>query len=170
MDGLSELFYAPQAAGAAPSVPSNAGTPARASLPLRSQPGAVPARGPPSAAPGLNIGNATRSQNELGIAKKLHLSGRGIAALDTLERDIASVIQQQKSSMDDGDELLLIIDQPDFLLAATGPVMGIGATEMAEWVSGLQQVSPHVYTWTGPSLTSYRTCMRRSSLWLLIPR
>lgn len=95
-------------------------------------------------APVPNNSNAARSQSELGIAKKLHFSGRGIAALDALERDIALVIQQQKSAMDDGDELLLIIDQPDLLLAATGPVMGIGATEMAEWMSALQQVSPHV--------------------------
>jgi len=153
VDGLSELFSAPQAAGAAPSAPPNAGGSVRTSLPLRSQPGAVPGRGPPLATPTLNNSNATPSQTELGIAKKLRFSGRGVAALDTLERDIASVIQQQKSSMEDGEELLLIIDQPDFLLAATGPVMGIGATEMAEWLSGLQQVGSHAYTWTRPHLT-----------------
>lgn len=90
----------------------------------------------------MNNVNAARSQTEQGIAKKLRFSGRGIAALDALERDITSVIHLQKTSMEDGEELLLIIDQPDFLLAATGPVMGIGATEMAEWISGLQQVSP----------------------------
>jgi elongator complex protein 6 len=77
---------------------------------------------------------------ESGIAKKLHFTGRGLASLDALENDISSVIEQQKSSMEDGDELLLIIDQPDLLLAATGPSMGIGATEMAEWITGLQQV------------------------------
>ncbi|KAJ5118881.1 hypothetical protein N7448_010588 [Penicillium atrosanguineum] len=141
VDGLSELFSAPQTVNAMPSVPSIASGPTRTSLPFRSQPGAVPGRGPPSAAPALamNNDNLARSQTEQGIVKKLHFSGRGIAALDALERDIASVIQLQKSSMEDGEELLLIIDQPDFLLAATGPVMGIGATEMAEWVSGLQQ-------------------------------
>lgn len=82
----------------------------------------------------------TRSPTENGIAKILHFSGRGTAALDVLERDINAVIEQQKSSLEDGDELLLILDQPDFLLAATGPDMGIGAAEIAEWVTGLQQV------------------------------
>jgi hypothetical protein len=57
-----------------------------------------------------------------------------------MEKDIISEIERQKSSMTDGDEMLLILDQPDFLLAATGASMGIGATEMAEWVTGLQQV------------------------------
>lgn len=61
-------------------------------------------------------------------------------ALDALERDITSVIQQLKHSEGERDELLLVLDQPDFLLAATGPTMGIDATEMAEWVTGLQQV------------------------------
>lgn len=37
-------------------------------------------------------------------------------------------------------EILLIVDQPDLLLAATGPAKGIGATEMGEWIMGLQQV------------------------------
>lgn len=36
--------------------------------------------------------------------------------------------------------MLLIVDQPDFLLAATGPSKGIGTTEMNEWIMGLQQV------------------------------
>lgn len=58
-----------------------------------------------------------------------------------MEQDIASVIEQQKAQMEEGDELVLILDQPDLLLATTGPSMGIGATEMAEWITGLQQVS-----------------------------
>jgi elongator complex protein 6 len=53
------------------------------------------------------------------------------------------VIEQLKTSKD-GDEgepeVLLVIDQPDMLLAATGPNKGIGATEMGEWVMGLQEV------------------------------
>jgi elongator complex protein 6 len=57
-----------------------------------------------------------------------------------MEKDVISEINRQKSSMTDGDEMLLILDQPDFLLAATGASMGVGATEMAEWVTGLQQV------------------------------
>ncbi|KAJ5668258.1 uncharacterized protein N7477_006828 [Penicillium maclennaniae] len=123
VDGLSELFSAPQTASTMPNVSSVASGPTRTSLPLRSQPGAVPGRGPPLAASAsaMNNGDAAHSQTQQGIAKKLHFSGRGIG------------------SMEDGEELLLIVDQPDCLLAATGPVMGIGATEMAEWVSGLQQ-------------------------------
>lgn len=85
--------------------------------------------------------NSIPNQLDAGIAKKLHFSGRNLASLDTMEKDISLVIEQQKASMEDGDELILIIDQPDLLLAATGPSMGIGATEMAEWIAGLQQVS-----------------------------
>jgi hypothetical protein len=85
-------------------------------------------------------GNTTQPGAEPGIAKKLHFSGRGLASLDELEKDISSVIDQQKASMEQGDELILIIDQPDLLLAATGPSMGIGASEMADWITGLQQV------------------------------
>jgi elongator complex protein 6 len=158
VDGLSELFSAPQTANPALVVPSMMGGPARTSLPFRPQPGAVPGRGPlpaaaAAAAPALNNGDATRTPTQHGITKKLHLSGKGIAALDAVERDIASVIQQQKSSMEDGEELLLIIDQPDFLLAATGSAMEVGATAMAEWVSGLQQASPRVYEQTRHRLT-----------------
>lgn len=86
------------------------------------------------------MGNPAAKQ-EPGIAKKLHFSGRGLASLDAMEKDIASVIEQQKTQMEEGDELVLIIDQPDLLLATTGPSMGIGATEMSEWITGLQQVS-----------------------------
>ena len=53
------------------------------------------------------------------------------------------------------DNILLVIDQPDILLAATGPAMGIGATEMGEWVMGLREVcSARPLPWTfdpGPS-------------------
>lgn len=46
------------------------------------------------------------------------------------------VIEQQKASMEENDQLLLIVDQPDFLLASTG----VDSMDMAEWVTGLQQV------------------------------
>lgn len=82
-----------------------------------------------------------RNPAELGIAKKLHFSGRGVPALDALEKDIVSVIEQLKAASDSSEDVLLIIDQPDLLLAATGPSMGIGATEISEWITGLQQVS-----------------------------
>jgi elongator complex protein 6 len=76
--------------------------------------------------------------------KRLHFSGNGIAALDALEKDVTTVIDQLKAPRpgEDGEEseVLLVVDQPDLLLAATGPSKGIGATEMAEWIMGLQQV------------------------------
>lgn len=105
----------------------------------------------------------TQAQAEPGIAKKLHFTGRGLAALDLMEKDIIAIIEQQKSSMEDGDELVLILDQPDLLLAATGPNMSIGATEMAEWVTGLQQVRSHIRRGIArqPSVTSYITDTRQ---------
>lgn len=138
VDGLSELFSSPQSS-IAPGA-SHAEPMAHATLPLLSQPGTVSGRGPPSAS-STRGNNIPRDQQEPGVAKKLHFSERGIAALDALARDIISVIGQLKSSGETSDETLLIIDQPDFVLAATGQAMGIGATEMAEWVTGLQQVS-----------------------------
>jgi elongator complex protein 6 len=81
--------------------------------------------------------------------KRLHLSGNGTAALDALERDITTVIKQLKTTTPgeaEEPEVLLIIDQPDLLLAATGPSKGIGATEMVEWVMGLQQVCAALLT------------------------
>lgn len=148
IDGLSELFYTPQAAHATPGVsPAGLGSTPRATLPLRSQPGAVPGRLPAPASTTEGGSTATPGQAEPGIARKLHLSGRGTAALDALEKDIVSVIDQQRASMAEDEELLLIVDQPDLLLAATGPSMGIGATEMAEWVTGLQEVRQYLTWW-----------------------
>ncbi|KAJ5711039.1 hypothetical protein N7488_005195 [Penicillium malachiteum] len=141
VDGLSELFSAPQSANAAPTSPSPTGMPPRASDPLRGPPGPVPGRGP-AIAPAISASTSSVARgpaaSEPGIAKKLHFSGRGTAALDIMEKDIVAVIEQLKASGDSSEEVLLIIDQPDFLLAATGTSMGIGATEMSEWVTGLQ--------------------------------
>lgn len=52
------------------------------------------------------------------------------------------VKQLQAEGTEEGEEseVLLIVDQPDLLLAATGPSRGIGATEMSDWMMGLQQV------------------------------
>lgn len=122
----------------------------------------MPARGPAAAA--TNLTSNTSSQTEPGIAKKLHFTGRGIAALDAIEKDIIAVIEQIKASNDASEEVLLIIDQPDFLLAATGPSSGIGATEMSEWVTGLQQVNLYLHdpylTEMKVKLTHCRLCMQ----------
>ncbi|KAJ5800936.1 uncharacterized protein N7518_003004 [Penicillium psychrosexuale] len=139
IDGLSELFYAQQATSTPPSIsPAGLGSP-RTTLSMRSPPGAVPGRSPQPVPTTRGVRGNVTPKAEPGIAKKLHFSGHGLASLDALEKDISSVIEQQKSSMEDGDELLLIIDQPDLLLAATGPSMGIGATEILEWITALQQ-------------------------------
>ncbi|RHZ56015.1 uncharacterized protein CDV56_106474 [Aspergillus thermomutatus] len=142
VDGLSELFYAPSATqrSPAPSSLPSAVTP-RTVLPLRTPPGAVPGRAPQSLPrPSSTVPSTTSAES--GRTKRLHFSGSGFGALDALENDIANVVEQLKTPKpgDEGEpEVLLVIDQPDMLLAATGPNKGIGATEMGEWVMGLQE-------------------------------
>ena len=142
VDGLSELFYNPTTATTAPQ-PTFPGIAApRTVLPVRSQPSPISARTPhPVPRPGN--GSTNPASREIGPVKRLHLSGNGTAALDNLERDIVTVIKQLKAPTPgevEEPEVLLIVDQPDLLLAATGPSRGIGATEMGDWVMGLQQV------------------------------
>ncbi|KAJ5768302.1 hypothetical protein N7533_000885 [Penicillium manginii] len=117
VDGLSELFTTPK-----PAARHIAGrSPAQANNPI-------------------GQGNASGPINsEPGVAKKLNFAGQGLTALDALERDISTVIAKLKTAED--DEVLLIIDQPDFLLASTGPSYAIGATEMMDWATGLQQAA-----------------------------
>ncbi|PYH98791.1 hypothetical protein BO71DRAFT_480089 [Aspergillus ellipticus CBS 707.79] len=148
IDGLSELFSVPTATPTQTSPSHNpqlrGAVPPRTVLPLRPQPGPVPARGPQPAPRPVATAPNTPTSREIGPVKRLHLSGNGNAALDALEKDITAVINDLKKSMTTGDgqeetEVLLVIDQPDLLLAATGPGRGIGATEMGDWVMGLQQ-------------------------------
>ncbi|GFF27256.1 hypothetical protein IFM46972_02022 [Aspergillus udagawae] len=145
VDGLSELFYAPSATQRSPPPPSSpSAIPPRTALPLRTSLGAVPGRAPQHLPQPSSTVPSTASA-ESGRTKRLHFSGSGHGALDALENDIANVIEQLKSSKtgDEGEpEVLLVIDQPDMLLAASGPSHGIGATEMGEWVMGLQE---HAY-------------------------
>ncbi|RAL10607.1 uncharacterized protein BO97DRAFT_372395 [Aspergillus homomorphus CBS 101889] len=158
VDGLSELFSAPTTPTTTtttitqtppPSQPSLRGgpIPQRTVLPARSAPGPIPARGPqlaprPAAtAPAPSVPSAPR---EIGPVKRLHWSGNGATALEKLEKDIADVVEQlwaTAATTEGGEEseVLLILDAPDLLLAATGPNKGVGATEMSDWVMGLQQ-------------------------------
>ncbi|KAH1499793.1 hypothetical protein LV164_002602 [Aspergillus fumigatus] len=144
VDGLSELFYAPSATPRLPTPSSSpSAIPPRTVLPLRTPPGAVPGRAAQLLPrPSPTVPSRTSTVN--GRTIRLHFSGGGFGALDSFENDIANVIEQLKTSKDGdgGPEVLLVIDQPDMLLAATGPNMGIGATEMGEWVMGLQE---HAY-------------------------
>lgn len=154
VDGLSELFYSPPKAPT-PS-PSQAGAVPPRGLPIRPQPGAVPARSPQPIPESGN--NSLYKPSTVTNVTQLHFSGNGTTALDGLEKDIATVIEKLNSTKGNGEdesEVVLIIDQPDLLLAATGPSRGIGATEMMEWVMGLQQVG-FSYGWIeqGTSLTA----------------
>ncbi|KAL4997660.1 hypothetical protein BDV10DRAFT_90140 [Aspergillus recurvatus] len=144
VDGLSELFSGPTASAplSAPSQHLGTGATPRTTLPTRPHPGLASLRQPPPAA---GFDDPPQIAKATGPVKRLHLSGNGIAALDALEKDVTTVIDQLKAPLpgEDGEEpeVLLVLDQPDLLLAATGPSKGIGATEMAEWIMGLQQAA-----------------------------
>jgi elongator complex protein 6 len=91
-------------------------------------------------------GSLAKVSNGPAPAKRLHFSGRGVTALDDLEKDILAIVEGIRTKKgvnvrSDGEaDVILVIDQPDFLLAATGPDQGIGAAEMIEWVMGMEQV------------------------------
>ncbi|EAW09269.1 uncharacterized protein ACLA_034720 [Aspergillus clavatus NRRL 1] len=149
VDGLSELLYTPtptRASPIPPPSPSPSAIPSRTVLPLRSAPGAVPGRVPqPLSRPSPAVSNTIPTTSENTSTTRLHFSGNGVPALDAIERDIAGVIghlKTPKAGDEEEAEVLLILDQPDLLLAATGPNRGIGATEIGDWIMGLQQ---HAY-------------------------
>lgn len=65
--------------------------------------------------------------------------------LDGVEKVITSAIADickgQETPEQAGDnDVLLVLDQPDFLLASTGPSMQVGSTEMGELIMGLRRV------------------------------
>ncbi|KAL6237100.1 hypothetical protein BDW75DRAFT_205181 [Aspergillus navahoensis] len=142
VDGLSEFFSGPTASApsSAPSQHLRTGATPRTTLPIRPHPGLAPLRLP---SPAAGVDDPARIAKETGPVKRLHLSGNGIAALDALEKDVTTAIDQLKAlrSGEEVSEVLLVVDQPDLLLAATGPSKGIGATEVAEWIMGLQQAA-----------------------------
>ncbi|KKK13876.1 hypothetical protein P175DRAFT_0204072 [Aspergillus ochraceoroseus IBT 24754] len=147
VDGLSELFCTPPVTvqPTSQSQFSGATIPPRTAFPLRPQP-ASPAtarsRQPAPPPPGSGRAVPQTAAKETDGPKRLHFSGSGVAALDALEEDIATVIKLLKTPTpgeEEESEVLLVVDQPDLLLAATGPSKGIGGTEMGEWIMGLQQ-------------------------------
>ncbi|KAL2860259.1 hypothetical protein BJX68DRAFT_81434 [Aspergillus pseudodeflectus] len=147
VDGLSELFSAPSTSSQPAPTPQHypgTGIAPRTTLPIRSQPAPARSRQPVPASTGSD-GASPRAVRQSDPIKRLHFAGSGLAALDTIEKEITMVINELKASGpeedEDDSEILLVIDQPDFLLAATGLRKGIGATEMGEWIMGLQQAA-----------------------------
>ncbi|KAL3466737.1 hypothetical protein BJX64DRAFT_215786 [Aspergillus heterothallicus] len=149
VDGLSELFSSPSSSStrSQPTPTSQqypgAGIAPRTTLPIRSQPNPAPRRQPiPSDSSDRGSLQAAR---EPGPITSLHFSGNGIAALDAIQKEITAVVNELKAPRlgedENESEILLLVDQPDFLLAATGLHRGIGATEIAEWIMGLQQAA-----------------------------
>jgi elongator complex protein 6 len=120
------------------------------SIPMR---GPASPRAPPfppsSSSPLPTAGIPSSAKSSPPQQKQLHISGQGITALNQLENDILSVIQslpkpdrtnetdEHGQGDEDGNDILLILDQPDLILATTP---GIDANDMSEWVMGLQQV------------------------------
>ncbi|KAK2734287.1 hypothetical protein FQN55_002835 [Onygenales sp. PD_40] len=146
IDGLSELFSTPQqtpapAPAPAPTAPGSSAIPSR--TPLRPQPargtGPLPIR---PAATTTTTTTSTSNQPKPTNQRKLHWSSK--AGLDALEQAISSAVDDVTGSTASDErpvenEVLLVLDQPDLLLAATGPGMGVGAGEIGEWVMGLRE-------------------------------
>lgn len=141
MDGLSELFSHD------PAVPVNTATTNTTTTPSSQAPaatgryplpqrhaGTLPVRSAPVGQPGRAPGASD--------CKKLRWSNKG--GIDAIENDIVSVIEGLKSGAGDDmaaeNDVLLVVDQPDLLLAATGQGMGVGGTEILEMIMGLRQV------------------------------
>ncbi|KAH8703724.1 hypothetical protein BGW36DRAFT_423273 [Talaromyces proteolyticus] len=139
VDGLSELYGSVASKQVSPTSVRGAGVGsgvgAARPTPLRG-PAAGIARAPlaPPLAQAPSTGSTTSSSGS-STQKQLYISGHGNAALEGLEKDIISLISSIKST--EGDDPLLILDQPDLLLAATP---GINAADISDWVMALQQV------------------------------
>ncbi|KAL2853941.1 hypothetical protein BJY01DRAFT_51088 [Aspergillus pseudoustus] len=147
VDGLSDLFSSSSTPSQSPLSSHQypgAGAVPRTTLPIRPQPTPARLRQPVPLSTGSN-GIASQTARESGPITKLHFSGSGVAALDALEKEIAAVINElvdTKLGDDRGEsEIILVVDQSDLLLAATGASKGIGATEMGDWIMGLQQAA-----------------------------
>ncbi|KAI5305609.1 hypothetical protein KEM56_003892 [Ascosphaera pollenicola] len=137
VDGLSELFTpgatsTPASTGPLPMGAARPGRPGLQTLPIRGSPETA-ARAPP-AAPFPQPAAGPRT-NE---SKTLKWTGRPDQALDGIQREIEAVIDNMKAKEQDGNEVLLVIDQPDLLLAA-GSGDSLGAAEMSDFIMGLRE-------------------------------
>jgi elongator complex protein 6 len=127
---LSELFDLP---GAAP-------PPAPAALQIART---LPVRSPQLQVPQIPTSPKRSSGDDI---KRLHVRGHGVTALDSLQKEILTIVENVRTqgrtdrTGHQKTEILLVIDQPDFLLAAMGTGQGIGASEMQDWLMGLEQV------------------------------
>ncbi|EEH07539.1 conserved hypothetical protein [Histoplasma capsulatum G186AR] len=140
VDGVSELFLPIQTfPDPVPGRSVSSSSPSPARIPPHT---VLPPRGPTS----TSLPTVTSQQKNGEIAsRKLRWSGTGNRALDALEQEIVFAINDLRSDDRASDEMpvdndvLLVVDQPDLLLAATGPGMGVGAVEMGEFLLGLRQ-------------------------------
>lgn len=141
MDGLSRLFHGDVLDASSQPTQVRHASPLQSGIPTSPRtPTAQNRAGPSQTGTFSSAGSTSR--------RKLQYSGRGVSALDALEKQIVSAIretgQQRTTDRDQGQNgngVLLIIDNPDFLLASTGSAHGIGATEMMEWIMELESVS-----------------------------
>lgn len=138
VDGFSELFAHETAVPTSPSTNASPDTQTAASS-RRGQPRPSPQQQNGPAPGGLATGgpHSRRPSNW----KTLRWSKQN--GLDMVEKEIIPVINHLSGATKDaqaGNDTLLVIDQPDFLLAATGPIMGVGGTELSEMIMGLRQV------------------------------
>ncbi|KLJ10991.1 hypothetical protein EMPG_13716 [Blastomyces silverae] len=139
VDGVSELFLPAQTGpGPMPGPPVAGSSPIPARIPSHAT---LSARG---SAPSRSPTVTSHQKSSGGASRKLRWSGMGSAGLDSLELEIASAIDGLSGGTASDErpvenDVLLIVDQPDLLLAATGPGMGVGAVEMGEFLLGLRQ-------------------------------
>ncbi|KKZ64995.1 hypothetical protein EMCG_09102 [[Emmonsia] crescens] len=141
VDGVSELFLSTQTApGPAPGSSAASSSPTPAQIPLHTT---LSARVPVSSRPPIVTSHPKSSGSGSG-SRKLRWSSTRSGGLDALEQEIASAIDDLNGSTASDErpvenDILLVVDQPDLLLAATGPGMGVGAVEMGEFLLGLRQ-------------------------------
>lgn len=131
IDGLTELFSVEVPS---PTSPAGSGLPASQRAPIHHASTRTPTQA--TARPA-----ASGAQQRSTEPQKLHWTRNG--GLRTLENDITS--SMTKISTDDSghqadSETILVIDQPDLLLAATGPSMSAGAAEVSDFIMGLREV------------------------------
>ncbi|EED13835.1 conserved hypothetical protein [Talaromyces stipitatus ATCC 10500] len=142
VDGLSGLFDRPQQEQGSVRPMTGGVMGSGRSIPMR---GAIDSTRPTTS----SIPTSPQSKNPTPQQKQkqLLLSGQGITALNQLENDILAVIKSiTKSDIMSGneehaeDDILLILDQPDLILATTPD---INENDISEWIMGLQQ---HVHS------------------------